>query len=74
MFSGYKFGVPDFDAPASTTTHGLAKCLTSTHDIPDCVASDQGASLAGKELQCSAHAEGMNRSDGILSLRSSWSA
>ena len=35
MFSGYKFGVPDLDAPASTTTHGLAKCLTSTHDMPD---------------------------------------
>ena len=50
MFSGYEFGIPDCDASASTTTHGRAKCLMSTHDILDYVASEQGANLAGKEL------------------------
>ena len=50
MFSGYEFGIPDFDASASTTTHGLAKCLMSTHDILDGIAFEHGANLAGKEL------------------------
>ena len=50
MFSGYEFGIPDFDASASTTTHGLVKCLMSIHDILDCIASEQGTNLARKEL------------------------
>ena len=50
MFSGYEFGIPDCDVSASTTTYGHAKCPVSTHDIPDYVASEQGANLAGKEL------------------------
>ena len=64
IFSGYEFAFPDFDA--SATTHALAKCLISSHDILDCIASDQGTNLAAKEVQRLALAKGMNWSDGIL--------
>lgn len=64
IFFGYEFAFPDFDA--SATTHAPAKCLISSHDILDCIASDQGSNLAAKDVQHLAHAKGMNGSDGIL--------
>lgn len=35
--------------------HGFTACLLQCHDIPHCIASDQGTDFTGKEVQQQAH-------------------
>lgn len=59
-YSGFGFAVLACNTSASTTNHGLIKCLIRHHGIPHNIASNQGIHFSAKEVWQWAQARGIH--------------